>query len=106
VITQNVGYDVLYVTEENNMFTVDKTKNKKRFVRSISDDAILHGWFDYRGHFLIQEGDDLFIEDIYGANKFKIYERIGSKNVIVADKALYFVGEKDLIQIYWQKAYD
>ncbi|MBD3327709.1 hypothetical protein GF340_00210 [Candidatus Peregrinibacteria bacterium] len=106
IIKRNVGYDVLYVTEENNMFTVDMTKNKKRFIRTVSDDAGLHGWFDYSGHFLIQEGDDLFIEDLYGANKFKIYENIGSKHVIVVDKALYFIDEKDLIQIYWQKAYD
>lgn len=95
---------ILYLDRERNLHVYDFKKEEDRLIRVLPEDEKVIGWFDNVGHFLVQHGTNISVEDIYNAHTVLLLEDVDPAGVFTRDGALFWLDGLQLMRLYWADA--
>lgn len=96
---------LLYADSERVLHVYDREEGRDRTLRTLEEDEAILGWFDDVGHYLIQQGTNVSIEDIYNSYDVLVLENIEpGTQIFVHDNALFWIDDLQLLRLYWDEA--
>jgi hypothetical protein len=97
------GFDrIIYQSGEGSAYFYDPLKKEELYVTYLSADSSILGWFSDYGHFIVKNGEGIFLMDIYNANQYILNSDSNVEVAVIFNKAVFYTKENTLYSLYWK----